>query len=141
MATAGTPEDENIENRPKNQDQAKDGARPSAGIGSITLLQGVDSEDEEELEEPETFWASAARIEKPQKKDDKWKNPTKILKRTDPQKEKKLAVPKVMRSGEWRPAIVTAEDMEVDAEDPKEEEAVLITVEDNLKKKKRALRA
>jgi hypothetical protein len=58
---------------------------PSAGIGSITLLQGVDSEDEEELEEPETFRASAARIEKPQKKDEKWKDPTKIMKRPEPQ--------------------------------------------------------
>jgi hypothetical protein len=80
---------------------------PSAGIGSITLLQGVDSEDEEELEEPETFRASAARIEKPQKKDEKWKDPTKIMKRPEPQEEKKLAVPKAMRSGEWKPAIVT----------------------------------
>jgi hypothetical protein len=53
------------------------------------LLQGVDSEDEEELEGPETFRASAARIERPQK-DDKWKNPTKILKRPEPSKEKKL---------------------------------------------------
>ena len=56
-----------------------------AGVGSITLLQGMDSEDEEDLEgEPEVFLASAARIEKPQKKDDKWKNPTKILKRLEP---------------------------------------------------------
>jgi hypothetical protein len=37
----------------------------SAGIGSITILQSLDSEDEEELEEPETFWASAVWIEKP----------------------------------------------------------------------------
>jgi hypothetical protein len=66
MATAGTPEDENIENRPK--DQTKDRPLPSsaAGIRSITLLRGIDSEDEEELEEePEGFQASAARIEKP----------------------------------------------------------------------------
>ena len=87
MATARTPEDENIENRPKSQsqNQLKDRTMPSAGVGSITLLQGMDSEDEEDLEgEPEVFQASAARIEKPQKKDDKWKNPTKILKRLEP---------------------------------------------------------
>jgi hypothetical protein len=62
MATAGTPEDENIENRSKTQ--TKDRTMLSAGIGTITLLRGADSEDEEELEEPETFWASAARVEK-----------------------------------------------------------------------------
>ena len=85
MATAGTLEDENIENRPKSQSQSqlKDRTMPSVGIGSITLLQSMDSEDEE-LGEPETFQASAARIERPQKKDDKWKNPTKILKRPEP---------------------------------------------------------
>jgi hypothetical protein len=139
MATAGTPEDENIENRPKSQTQSqtKDRTMPSAGIGSITLLQSMDSEDEE-LGEPETFQASAARIERPQKKDDKWKNPTKILKRPEPQKERKLVVPRAMRSGEWKPAIVT-EDMEVDDEDSKEE-AILVRVEDNPEKKKRAPR-
>jgi hypothetical protein len=132
MATAGTPEDENVESRPKTQRNEE--TVPPAGIGSITLLQGVDSEDEEELEEPETFQASAARIERPQKAD-KWKNPTKILKRPEPSKEKKLAVPKAMRSGEWKPAIVT-EDMEVDDEDL-EEEAVLVRVENNPNKPKR----
>ena len=73
MATAGTLEDENIENRPKSQSQSqtKDRTMPSAGIGSITLLQSMDSEDEEELEEPEVSLASAARIEKPQKTDEK----------------------------------------------------------------------
>ena len=41
MATAGTLEDENVENRPK----------PSASVASITLLKGTDSDsDEEELE-------------------------------------------------------------------------------------------
>ena len=53
MAIAGTPEDENIENRSKTQ--TKDRTMLSAGIGTITLLRGADSEDEEELEEPETF--------------------------------------------------------------------------------------
>ena len=49
MATAGTPEDENIENRPKTQ--TKDKLAPSGvGVGSITLLQGTGSKDEEELE-------------------------------------------------------------------------------------------
>ena len=42
-----------------------------------------------------------------------------------------------MRSGDWKPAIVI-EDMEVD--DEKEEEAVLVRVEDNPEKKKRAPR-
>jgi hypothetical protein len=40
-----------------------------------------------------------------------------------------------MRSGEWKPAIVT-DDMEMDDEDPKEE-AVLVRVEDNPDRKKR----
>jgi hypothetical protein len=65
MATAGTPEDENVESRLKNQEQTTDKTALSAGIGSITLLQSADSEDEEELEEPETFRASAARIGRP----------------------------------------------------------------------------
>jgi hypothetical protein len=43
-----------------------------------------------------------------------------------------------MRSSDWKPAIVI-EDMEVD--DKKEEEAVLVRVEDNLEKKKRLPRA
>jgi hypothetical protein len=43
-----------------------------------------------------------------------------------------------MRSSEWKLAIVT-EDIEVDNEDSKEE-AILVRVEDNPKKKKRALR-
>jgi hypothetical protein len=39
---------------------------PSVGVGSITLLQGIDSEDEEDLEgELEVFLASVAQIEKP----------------------------------------------------------------------------
>ena len=56
------------------------------------------------------------------------------MKRPEPQKERKLAVPRAMRSSEWKPAIVT-EDMEVD-EDLKEE-AVLVRVENNPEKKKR----
>jgi hypothetical protein len=54
IATAETLEDENIENRPKTQNQTKDRTMPSAGIGSITLLRSVDSKDEEELEEMRT---------------------------------------------------------------------------------------
>jgi hypothetical protein len=61
------------------------------------------------------------------------------LKRPEPQKERKLAVPRVMRSSEWKPAIVT-EDIEVDDEDSKEE-AILVRVEDNLEKKKRTPKA
>jgi len=44
LATAGTPEDENIENRPKSGPQQT----LEAEVASITLLNGVDSEDEEE---------------------------------------------------------------------------------------------
>jgi len=44
LATAGTPEDENIENRPKSSPQQT----LEAEVASITLLNGVDSEDEEE---------------------------------------------------------------------------------------------
>ena len=40
-----------------------------------------------------------------------------------------------MRSGEWKPAVVT-EDMEMD-EESKEEDAILVRDEDNLEKKKR----
>jgi hypothetical protein len=64
IATAGTLEDENIENRPKTQNQTKDPTMPLAGIGSITLLQSMDSKDEEEIE---TFQTLAAWIKKPQK--------------------------------------------------------------------------
>jgi hypothetical protein len=66
MATAGTPEDENVENQPKtqsgqlNRSQLNDRTMPLARIGSITLLQDVDSKDEEELEEIKTVQASAA---------------------------------------------------------------------------------
>jgi hypothetical protein len=120
MATAGTLEDENIENQPKDRPLPSS----AVGIGSITLLQSVDSEDEEELEELEVVRASAAQIERPQKKDEKWKNPTKILKRTEPQ-EKKLAIPKTMRSSEWKLAIVT-EDIEVDNKESKKEEETVV---------------
>ena len=112
----------------------------SAGIGSITLLQGVGSleedKDKEELEGMETVQASAARIERTRKTDN-WKNPTKIMKKPEPmkEKEKKLAVPKAMRSGNWKPAMVE-EDMELDNEDPKED-AVLVQVEDNPEKKQK----
>jgi len=72
--------------------------------------------------------------------DEKWKNPTKIIKRIEP-KERKLAVPKIVRLGEWKPATVidvTDEGIEVDLE--LVEEAVLVRVEDNPEKKKRRLR-
>ena len=66
-------------------------------------------------EELETFQASAARIERPRKTDEKWKNPTKIMKKPEPPKEKKLAVPKAMRSSNWKLAMVK-DDMELDNE-------------------------
>jgi hypothetical protein len=146
MATAETLEDENIENRPKTQNQSNDRMMPPAGIGSITLLQGTESEDEDE-EEIETFRASAARIDRPQKTDEKWKNPTKIMKKPKPIKERKLAVPKTMRSGNWRPAFVTdetertegterTEEMETDRM-KNDDDAVLVRVEDNPEKKRK----
>jgi len=46
LATAGTPKDENIENRPKSSLQQT----LEVEVASITLLNGVDSKDEEELE-------------------------------------------------------------------------------------------
>jgi hypothetical protein len=44
MATAGTPEDENVENRPKSNSMAP----TTSKVASITLLS-TDSEDEEEI--------------------------------------------------------------------------------------------
>ena len=63
MATAGTPKDENIENRPKDKLQPSLGA----SVASITLLSRDDSEDEEELdsEELEFFQTLVAQVEKP----------------------------------------------------------------------------
>jgi hypothetical protein len=84
-----------------NQPKAR--PAPAARVASITLLSSADSEDEEELEErsndegPVIFQASAARIERPQDGGNRWKNPTKILKRTETERERKLAVPKTMR--------------------------------------------
>jgi hypothetical protein len=127
MATAGTPEDENIENRPKDRAPPS----PRAAVASITLLSGADStEDEEEDDELEIFQTSAARVERAHAGDEKWRNPTKILKRTEPV-ERRLAVPKTIRTGDWKPATVTDvtdEDMELDAPTG---EAVLVKVEDN----------
>jgi hypothetical protein len=63
--------------------------------------------------------------------DEKWRNPTKIMKRTEP-RERKLAVPKAIRAGEWKPATVadvTDKDMEIDQEPT--EEAILVKVENN----------
>ena len=72
MATAGTPEDENIENRPKSGPQQT----LEAEVASITLLNGVDSEDEEELEdkELEVYRTLAARVERT-RTDKKWTHP------------------------------------------------------------------
>jgi len=77
------------------------------------------------------------RTDRTRAEDGKWKNPTKIIKRTEP-KERKLAVPKIVRPSEWKPATVTDvtdEGIEVDPEPA--EEAVLVRVEDNPKKKRR----
>jgi len=116
-------------------------------VASITLLNGVDSEDEEELEgkELEVYQTLAARVERTrtdrtQAEDGKWKNPTKIMKRTEP-KEQKLAVLKIVRPREWKPATVTdVTDKGIEVDPEPAEEAVLVRVEDNPKKKKRRLR-
>ena len=106
------------------------------------MLQGIGSleedEDKEELEGMETVQTSAARIERTRKTDN-WKNPTKIIKKPEPMKEKerKLAVPKAIRSSNWKPAMVE-DDIELDDNnDQKTEDAVLVQVEDNPEKKQK----
>jgi len=62
------------------------------------------------------------------------------MKRIEP-KERKLAVLKIVRPSEWKPATVTDvtdEGIKVDLEPA--EEAVLVRVKDNPKKRKRQLR-
>jgi len=73
MATAGTPEDENIKNCPK----------PSASVASITLLKGTGSDSDSGEEEIKGFRTAAAQIERTRTEDRKWRNPTKILKSTE----------------------------------------------------------
>jgi len=76
-------------------------------------------------------------VERTRAKDGKWKNPTKIIKRIE-LKEQKLAVLKIVRLKEWKLATVTDvtdEGIEVDLEPA--EEAVLVRVKDNPKKKRR----
>jgi len=76
-------------------------------------------------------------VDRTRAEDGKWKNPTKIMKRIE-LKERKLAVLKIVRLREWKPATVTDvtdEGIEVDLE--LVEEAVLVRVEDNPKKKRR----
>jgi len=82
LATAGTPKDENIENRPKSGPQQT----LEVEVASITLLNRADSKDEEELEgkELEVYQALAVRVDRTRAEDGKWKNPTKIIKRTEP---------------------------------------------------------
>jgi hypothetical protein len=81
-------------------------------------------------------------VERARTDNNKWRNPTKILKRTEPT-ERRLAVPKTMRTREWKPATVTDvtdEDMELDA---LTDEAVLVKVENNpevVRKRQRTLR-
>jgi hypothetical protein len=134
MATAGTPEDENIENRPKDRAPPS----PRAAVASITLLSGADStEDEEEDDELEIFQTSAARVERAHAGDEKWRNPTKILKRAEP-RERKFAVPKTVRPGEWKPAVVE-EDMEIDRQEFTDEPAP-VKVENNPERTRRRQR-
>ena len=111
-------------------------------VASITLLNRVDSKDEEELggKELEVYQILVVRVDRTHAKNGKWKNPTKIIKRTK-LKEWKLAVLKIVRLREWKLATVTDvtdEGIKVDLE--LVEDAVLVRVEDNPKKKKRRLR-
>ena len=130
MSTAGTPEDENIENRPKDGTPLQ----PGAAVASITLLSGADSEEEEE--ELKVYQTSAVRVEDTRTKDTKWRNPTKILKRTEP-RERKFAVPKTVRPGEWKP--VADEGMEIDEQELTDEPAS-VKVEDNPERTRRGQR-
>jgi len=80
------------------------------------------------------------RTDRTRAEDGKWKNPTKIIKRIE-LKERKLAVLKIVRLREWKPATVIDvidEGIEVDLK--LVEEVVLVWVKDNPKKKKRQLR-
>jgi len=55
-------------------------------VASITLLNRVDSEDEEEElggKELEVYQTLAVQVERTRTKDGKWKNPTKIIKRIE----------------------------------------------------------
>jgi hypothetical protein len=61
IATAGTPKDENVENRPKS------------GLASLP-----------------TSNALAAHVERPCKDESRWRNPTKVLKTLEPLQERKL---------------------------------------------------
>jgi hypothetical protein len=59
------------------------------------------------------------------------------MKKPEPMKERKLAVPKAMRSGNWKPAMVE-DDIELDNNnDQKTEDAVLVQVKDNPEKKQK----
>jgi len=72
LATAGTPKDENIENRPKSGPQQT----LEVEVASITLLNGVDSDEEEELEgrELEVYRTLAVRVGRT-RTDKKWTHP------------------------------------------------------------------
>jgi hypothetical protein len=88
IATARTLKDENVKNRPK----------PSSGasVASITLVSCIDSKDKKEIK---VFQTVTAQIEQTYTEDKKWRNPTKILKRTKPTK-RRLAVPKTIQTRE-----------------------------------------
>jgi hypothetical protein len=88
IATARTLKDENVENRPKPSSRAS--------VANITLVSCIDSEDKEEIK---VFQTTAAQIERNCTKDKKWRNLTKILKRTKPT-ERKLAVPKTIQKSD-----------------------------------------
>ena len=110
LHTANMEYDENLADRPKKEVSAL-----SSSVAGLTFV-GIDDDDDEDEEEIEGYGvvnvvsvteANAARVEKPGAQE-KWSNPTKILKRKV-EKEKKYVTGKMIRSGDWQP--VTATDM------------------------------
>ena len=85
MATTRTLKDKNIKNCLK--------PFLGASVASITLVS-INSKDKEEIE---VFQTAVAQIEQTCTKDKKWRNPTKILKRTKLVKQR-LAVPKTIQT-------------------------------------------
>ena len=128
MAIRGTEYDPRPENRPSAQSLQPQLPptipKPPAAVNSIQVLSLMDSEDEEDV--VAEVEGNAARVEKVQEKG-KWSNLTKILKR-GADKDRNLAIPKVPRSGDWRPTLVKDE---MDVEEDPVEEIHPVTVEIN----------
>jgi hypothetical protein len=88
IATTRTPKDENIKNCLKSS--------LGASVASITLVSCINNKDKEKIK---VFQTAAAQIERTCAKDKKWRNSTKILKRTKLTKQR-LAVPKMVQTKE-----------------------------------------